>query len=69
MSISAIEMNCNIFTNKFNDEYESVFEQIYEEGRVVGYRHMVKPINHKYTDEEIIETVLKHFKESIYRLC
>ena len=69
MSISDITFNCNLHSVRLNDEYESIYEPIEEDGRIIGYRHMVKPINHKYTDEEIIETVLKHFKESIYRLC
>jgi hypothetical protein len=52
-----------------NTEYESRLEPILDGERVIGMRNIIYKKKPKYTDKEIVEIILKHFQENLYRRC
>jgi hypothetical protein len=65
MSISDITFDCNLNAVRLNDEYESIYEPIEEDGRIIGYRHILKKSKPKYSKEEMREIVVKHYANNI----
>jgi hypothetical protein len=65
MSISDITFDCNLHAVRLNNEYESIYEPIKEDGRIIGYSHILKKSKPKYSKEEMREIVIKHYAENI----
>ena len=65
MNISDITFDCKLHAVNINDKYESIYEPIQEDGKIIGYRHMVKPKQPNYTKEQMREIVIKHYANNI----
>jgi len=65
MSISDITFDCNLHATMLNDEYESIYKPIEQDGKIIGYSHMLKRKPPKYTKEEMRKIVITHYANNI----